>query len=294
VWLVKLLRAELGDAAAEALLEAADHAPERCLRANPLRGGMESARSALAAEGYSTQGIAGLPDALLYDGPPLERSNAFRSGIVTAQSRGSQVAGIVAAGGAVGPGSKVLDLCAAPGAKTSQLAGLLPGAAVTAVEVDEARAEALRANLARLAAHAVSVLRADALELPAGFDATFDAVLLDAPCSGLGTLGSRADLRWRRRPQDVSRLAELQARLLARAAALVKPGGALTYAVCTVTRAETLAVVEPLLAAGGWEADDLGAAWPGMAHPEAGGYLLLLPPAHGSTGFFVARLRRTA
>ena len=88
------------------------------------------------------------------------------------------------------------------------------------------------------------------------------------------------------------RLAALQARLLARAAALVKPGGALTYAVCTVTRAETLGVVQPLLTAGGWQADDLGAAWPGLAHPESGGFLLVLPPDHGSSGFFIARLRR--
>ncbi len=117
-------------------------------------------------------------------------------------------------------------------------------------------------------------------------------MLLDAPCSGLGTLGSRADLRWRRHISDVARLATLQASLLARAAALVKPGGALTYAVCTVTRAETLGVVQPLLTAGGWEADDLGAAWPGLGHPEAGGFLLVLPPEQGSSGFFIARLRR--
>lgn len=292
VWLVRLLREELGDAAAEALLEAGDSAPERCLRANPLRGGLKAAAAALHAEGFSTKGLAGLPDALLYDGPPLERSSAFRDGVVTAQSRGSQIAGMVAAGGAAGPGARVLDLCAAPGAKTSQLAGLLPGATVSAVEIDEARAGALRANLTRLGADAVDVLRADALELPPDWDASFDAVLLDAPCSGLGTLGSRADLRWRRHVSDVPRLAALQARLLARAAALVKPGGALTYAVCTVTRAETLGVVQPLLTAGGWQADDLGAAWPGLAHPEAGGFLLVLPPEHGSTGFFIARLRR--
>jgi 16S rRNA (cytosine967-C5)-methyltransferase len=291
-WLVKLLRRDLGDSAAEALLAAADQTPERCLRANPLRGGLTAARSALADEGFATKGFAGLPDALLYEGPPLERSGAFKGGLVTAQSRGSQIAGMVAAGSVTGPGARVLDLCAAPGAKTSQIAGLLPEATVVAVEVDEVRAEVLRANLARLGADAVEVVGADALELPPEWDATFDAVLLDAPCSGFGTLGSRADLRWRRSPQDVPRLAQLQARLLARAAALVKPGGALTYAVCTVTRAETLGVVEPLLAGGGWAADDLGATWPGLAHPAAGGFLLILPPEHGSAGFFVARLRR--
>ena len=121
-------------------------------------------------------------------------------------------------------------------------------------------------------------MQGDVLELPAAFDGAFDAVLLDAPCSGLGTLASRADLRWRRREADIARLAQLQRRLIRRAARCVRPGGALTYAVCTLPRAETLGVVETLLAEGGWQADDLGAAWPGLAHPAAGGYLLVLPP----------------
>ncbi len=291
-WLVKLLRAELGDGPARRLLEASNAAPERCLRANRLRGGVPAAVQALSAEGFKTRGIDGLPDALLYDGPPLERSLAFREGLVTPQSRGSQVAGIVAAGGVSEPHSAVLDLCAAPGAKTSQLASLLPGASITAVEVDEERAEDLRRNLARLGGTDVGVVCADALEAHPDWEGAFDAVLLDAPCSGLGTLASRADLRWRRHRDDVPRLSELQARLLARAAAAVKRGGALTYAVCTLTRAETLGVVEPLLAQGGWTADDLGAAWPGLAHPAAGGFLLVLPPDAGSSGFFIARLRR--
>ena len=292
LWLVKRVRADLGLEAARRLLEAGNAAPERCLRANRLRGGLPAARLAMAAEGFKTHGVDGLPDALLYEGPPLERSGVFRDGLVTPQSRGSQIAATVAAGGVAGPGAQVLDLCAAPGAKTSQLAALLPEARIIAVEVDEARAEELSANLARLGADGVNVVRADALELPADWDGTFDDVLLDAPCSGLGTLSSRADLRWRRHAGDVPRLAGLQARLLARAATTVKPGGALTYAVCTMTHAETLGVVEPLLAGGGWTADDLGGAWPGLAHPDSGGFLLVLPPGAGSTGFFVARLRR--
>ena len=293
-WVVRLLRDELGDGRAARVLVAANEAPERCLRANGLRGGRAAAADVLAAEGYHTAGTAGLPDALLYDGPPLERSRAFAGGFVTPQSRGSQIAGVVAAGSVAAPGAHLLDVCAAPGAKTSQLAALLPGARLTAVEVDEARAAGLKANLARLGADAVDVVCADALELPASWDGTFDAVLLDAPCSGLGTLASRADLRWRRRAADVARLAGVQSALLARAAALVRPGGALIYAVSTVTRAETLDVVEPLLASGGWAADDLGSVWPGLAHPKAGGFLLVLPPDMGSTGFFIARLRREA
>ena len=292
VWLVKLLRRELGDDAAERFLAAADAAPERCLRVNTLKANVPAARTALAAAGYATTRVPGLPAALVYDGPALERSAPFREGLVTPQSRGSQVAGVVAAAGA-GPGARVLDLCAAPGTKTAQLAAAAPDARVTAVDADEQRLGALRQNLDRLGAHAVDIVQSDVLELPAAFDGAFDAVLLDAPCSGLGTLASRADLRWRRRQADIARLAQLQRRLIRRAARCVRRGGVLTYAVCTLPHAETLGIVDTLLAEGGWRVDDLGAAWPGMAHPAAGGYLLVLPPAHGAGGFFVARLRRT-
>lgn len=303
VWLVRLLRRELGDARTERFLEAANAAPERCLRVNTLKADMAAARQALATAGFATSGVPGLPAALLYDGPPLERSQPFQSGLVTPQSRGSQVAAMVAAAGmpaaaaAAGRGAAgpaVLDLCAAPGTKTAQLAALWPQAHVTAVDSDEKRIAVLRDNLARLAAAGVNLVHGDVLELPAVYDRAFDVVLLDAPCSGLGTLASRADLRWQRRAADVARLAQLQRRLLRRAARCVRPGGALTYAVCTLPHAETLGVVESLLTTGEWAVDDLGVAWPGMAHPDAGGYLLALPPEHGASGFFVARLRRIA
>ncbi len=290
-WLVRLLRSELGDEAAARFLAAAAEPPERCLRVNALRGGGAAARQALAAAGYTTRGVPGLPEALLYDGPPLERSAPFREGLVTPQSQGSQVAGLVAAA-SVPSGAALLDLCAAPGTKTAQLAAALPHARLTAVDVDEVRLGRMRANLARLGATGADVRSADALDLPGSFTGAFDAVLLDAPCSGFGTLASRADLRWRRREADVARLAQLQRRLIRRAAVCVRPGGRLTYAVCTLPRAETVEVVDALLAEGGWALEDLGAAWPELRHPEAGGCLLVLPPAHGASGFFVARLRR--
>ena len=291
VWLVKLLRRELGDEATEGFLNAANAAPERCLRVNSLRGTMPKVRESLATAGYATQGLPGLPAALVYDGPPLERSLPFRGGLVTPQSRGSQVAGLVAAAGA-GPRARILDLCAAPGTKTAQLAAELHEARLTAVDLDERRLAAMRENLTRLGVADVEIVCADALELPVSYEASFDAVLLDAPCSGLGTLASRPDLRWQRREADIARLAQLQRRLLRQAARCVRPGGALTYAVCTLPRLETVDVVHSLLATGGWSTDDLGAQWPGQAHPAAGGFLQCLPPDGGGSGFFIARLRR--
>jgi 16S rRNA (cytosine967-C5)-methyltransferase len=296
-WLVGVLRRDLGDAAAGSFLEAANAAPERCLRVNTLKGDVDLARQALAAAGFGTRRVPGLPEALLYDGPSLERSLPFRDGLVTPQSRGSQIVGLVAALGAE-PSVRILDLCAAPGTKTSHLAASVAGARLTAVDVDVGRLAAMGQNLVRLGVDGVEAVRADILELGAAcdgaYESAFDVVLLDAPCSGLGTLGSRADLRWRRRWGDVGRLAALQRDLLLTAAGFVRPGGTLTYAVCTVSREETLGVVEALTSRGGWSLDDLGAVWRDMSHPAADRCLLVLPPAHGSSGFFIARVRRDA
>ena len=291
---VRLLRMELGDPAAARFFEAANVAPERCVRVNSMKGTATDAAEALAADGFSTSLVPGLPEALIYSGPALERSAPFRAGLVTPQSRGSQLTGRVAADGAAGRPSRVLDLCAAPGIKTGHLAASLPGVRITALDLDPARITALGDNLVRLGVGGVEVVQGDALELPAAYVDAFDAVLLDAPCSGLGTLGSRPDLRWRRSLSDVARMGDLQRQLIAEAGRCVRPGGALTYAVCTLPKAETLAVVDALLEGGGWSADDLGATWPEMAHPDSHSALLVLPPDHGASGFFIARLRREA
>jgi 16S rRNA (cytosine967-C5)-methyltransferase len=192
------------------------------------------------------------------------------------QSRGSQLAG-----SAVGaqPGDRILDLCAAPGGKATQLAEV--AREVVAVEKHPGRARELEENAARLGATNLSVLCADALELPADV-AGFDRVLVDAPCSGLGVLNSRPDLRWRAHP-----LPELQSALLATGLERVKPGGTVTYSVCTIHRPENDEIVD----ASGAEPDDLGSEFPEFRHPRRPEFLLTLPHVHGTAGFFVARLR---
>jgi 16S rRNA (cytosine967-C5)-methyltransferase len=198
---------------------------------------------------------------------------AVAEGRIWPQSRGSQLAGLV-----VGSqdGERVLDLCSAPGGKTSQLRG-----DVTAVELDPNRASELRANLATLGATNVTVVEADGTALPPELDG-FDRALVDAPCSGLGVLGQRPDLRWRAEP-----LPELQLALLRSAAARVKPGGTIVYSVCTINADENEAVVE----ASGLEVLPLGDEWPLYAHPRLPQFLLTLPHVHRTSGFFISRLR---
>jgi 16S rRNA (cytosine967-C5)-methyltransferase len=196
------------------------------------------------------------------------------SGRIWPQSRGSQLAGLCV--GSV-DGERVLDLCAAPGGKTGQLRG-----DVTAVEIDPGRARELRENLATMGRRDVKVVEADGTALPPEVD-DFDRALVDAPCSGLGVLAQRPDLRWRATP-----LPDLQLALLRSAAERVRPGGTIVYSVCTLNPDECEAVV----GASGLRIEPLGEEWPTFAHPSRPEFLLTLPHVHGTSGFFVARLRR--
>jgi 16S rRNA (cytosine967-C5)-methyltransferase len=207
-------------------------------------------------------------------------------GEVWPQSRGSQLAGAAVG---VEPGERVLDLCAAPGGKTTQLARL--AAEVVAVELHPGRARELSENVRRLGFSNVRVVNADALELPAELDG-FHRVLVDAPCSGLGVLAARPDLRWRAKP-----LPELQTELLRVAADRVKPGGAVLYSVCTIAKKENEDVVDAAVSdqANRLALDaSLAETWPEYEHPNRSGVLLTLPHRHRTSGFFIARLIRTA
>jgi len=200
--------------------------------------------------------------------------NLVASGRIWPQSRGSQLAGLCVDSV---DGERVLDLCAAPGGKTGQLRG-----EVTAVEIDAGRARELRDNLATMGQRDVTVVEADGTALPPGLDG-FDRALVDAPCSGLGVLAQRPDLRWRATP-----LPDLQLALLRSASERVKPGGSIVYSVCTLNPDECEAVVE----ASGLRIEPLGEEWPAFAHPSRPEFLLTLPHVHGTSGFFVARLGR--
>jgi 16S rRNA (cytosine967-C5)-methyltransferase len=213
---------------------------------------------------------------------PTDLSGAYRvervdealvaEGRIWPQSRGSQLAGLCVG---AQDGERVLDLCAAPGGKAGQLRG-----EVTAVEIDPARARELRENLTTMGRADVAVVEADGTALPPGVGG-FDRALVDAPCSGLGVLAQRPDLRWRARP-----LPELQLALLCSAAERVRPGGTIVYSVCTLNPDECEAVVD----ASGLRVLPLGEEWPAFAHPSRPEFLLTLPHVHGTSGFFVARL----
>ena len=201
------------------------------------------------------------------------------------QDRASQLVADLTGAGLV-PGGRVLDLCAAPGGKATALAAA--GASVVAADLRPARLGLVAQNADRLG-HAVALVAGDG-RAPPFRPGSFDRVLVDAPCSGLGVLRRRADARWRGGEADLADLALLQADLLVGAAALVRPGGQLVYSVCTVTEAETAGVdrrfreAEPRA-----EPEPVGRPW--RPHGDHGSGGLLLPQDLDSEGMAVFRYR---
>jgi 16S rRNA (cytosine967-C5)-methyltransferase len=258
-WVAELWWEELGPDGALALMRAQNEPPERVVRRNRRKEGK----------------VAGTPDPDLPDALHVERvdEDALHAGLIWPQSRGSQLAGLVVG---AQPGERTLDLCAAPGGKATQLEG-----EVVAVELHAGRARELEENVRRLGADNVTVVNADATKLSPELTG-FDRVLVDAPCSGLGVLAARPDLRWRAQP-----LPELQQELLRVAAERVKPGGTITYSVCTMNPEENEAVVD----ASGLRVESLATEWPRFVHPTRPEFLLTRPDLHRTSGFFIARLR---
>jgi 16S rRNA (cytosine967-C5)-methyltransferase len=258
-WVAETWWRELGREEALALMQAQNEPAETVVRRNVRKQGE----------------VEGEPDPEIPNALHVRRidEEAVEAGLIWPQSRGSQLAGLCVPSH---EGERVLDLCAAPGGKATQVAG-----EVTAVEKHPGRARQLEENRERLGAGNVHVLCADALELPPEVR-NFDHVLVDAPCSGLGVLASRPDLRWRGKP-----LPELQLALLRVAAERVRPGGTIVYSVCTINAAENEAIVDAL----GLAPEPLGREWPQFAHSGRQEFLLTLPHRHRTSGFFIARLR---
>ena len=214
---------------------------------------------------------------------------SVRSGAAAVQDEGSQLVALALAGAApVSPGERWLDLCAGPGGKAAVLRGLLPdGGQLVAAEIHPHRARLVASALG-----APGTVIADGT-VPAWPAGAFDRVLLDAPCTGLGALRRRPEVRWRRRPEDIARLRPLQERLLASALDAVRPGGLVAYVTCSPVRAETSDVVAAVLARSpGVEVMDPRPLFPGV--PDAGtpAYVQLWPHRHGTDAMFFALLRK--
>lgn len=288
VWLSRMWFEQLGAQRARSLLGAINEPAESALRVNTLVADPATVAGAL---GVGCRRDPDLPEALVLEGPfDAHGSELWSSGALMPQSRGSM---LVARALDPEPGQRILDLCAAPGAKTTHLAALQSDQGeITAVESHPGRARALERTCGRMHVSSVGVQVGDAASPPA-LPGEFDRVLVDPPCSGLGTLQARPDLRWRATESSIAELVGIQRGILAAAAGAVAPGGLLVYSTCTISRLENEAQIERFLA----DHHDFALAEPRSdlsrwQHPDVASHLMALPDVHGTDGFFIARLRR--
>jgi 16S rRNA (cytosine967-C5)-methyltransferase len=294
-WLARVWWRELGAESARAQMRAMNEPAETAFRVNTLRADPERLVAELQAAGGpvrrgSGDTILDPPEALVVEAGVGEAMRAaVADGLLIPQSRASQA---VVAVLDPGPGERVVDSCAGPGIKTTQIAARIENRGdVAAFELDPARAAQVKELCARAGVSCASVTVGDAARVDLGDG--YDRALVDPPCSDLGALASRPDARWRKSPEQVGRLAELQRTLLERAAGALRPGGIAVYATCTISADENEGVVSAVVASDpSLEVDQLGPAHPALAASGEPRALQTLPDRDGTAGFFIARLRR--
>ena len=283
-WLAACVGEALGERAGRAALLALNRRPVRTLRVNRLRAARADVLASLCAAGVDAEPSPCAPEGIrLPPGVNPVQLQVYRDGLCSLQGESSM---LIAPLLEPRPGMAILDACAAPGGKAAHIAELADDRArVTAVDLHPHRAALVRAAAARLHLTSVRVETADARSLRG----RYDAVLLDAPCSGIGTIARKPDLKWRLTPGALRELADLQAELLLALADAVRPGGLFVYSTCTLAAAENERQIERFLAA----RPDFCAAPFALSGGEVAGTARILPQSFGGDGFFVARMIRS-
>lgn len=293
-WMIKRWLEYFGSEEVNLLLEANNREAPLILRANCLRGsrqtlletflkaGLEAAATPWSPQGICVKGSAG-----------VEELPGFAEGLFQVQGEASQLVGYLLD---PKPGERILDACAAPGGKTTHLAELMKDRGeLVAVDISARGLEKLKQNVQRLNLRSIRSIHVDVLQrLKGPLAAPYDRILLDAPCSALGTLRSHPEAKWHKSEADIERLGKVQKRFLRNLAAYLKPGGILLYATCTLTREENEETVEDFLdQESGFTLQAAATYLPREAMGlTRGDYFMALPHKHDTDGFFAARLRK--
>ncbi|GIX07213.1 MAG: ribosomal RNA small subunit methyltransferase B [Candidatus Poribacteria bacterium] len=293
-WILNRWLRQYGREAMEQLCQVHNTPAPLTLRVNALRTTREEMLAELSSSGAEVRPGTLSPAAILADNlPAIEELEPFQEGKLIVQDESSQLIGFLLD---PRPGELVVDLCAAPGGKSTHLAELMNDEGrVVAVDISPFGLERLEENVRRLGLRSIEPRLGDARTLLPDLVGRADRVLVDAPCSSLGILRRHADARWQKTEGAIPELARVQREILSAAAHYVRPGGVLVYGVCTDTPEETVEVVQGFLA----ERDDFRpepvktilSTLPDDATTSEGA-LLLLPHRHGTDGFFAVRLRR--
>lgn len=276
-WIVKLFAEEFGIDATKQLLAFDNTDPPLCLRVNFLKTTRENILDALKIFGFQADASTFAPEGVICKGHgALDKFQPLRNGLCQVQDESSMTAARLLDPKA---GEFVIDACAAPGGKSTHIAELMQNRGrIVAADIYETKLKHIRQNAARLGIKIIEPLLLDARKLGDEFPAQADKILVDAPCSGLGVLRRKADLRWKKNPDELNHLPALQFEILTGAAKALKVGGSLVYSTCTIVRRENQSVVEKFLAAN--------------ENFQLVEMQTLLPHVTGTDGFFAAKMIR--
>lgn len=278
-WLYAACEAELGEEW-PVILDALNDPADVFLRANTLKNTVEELEKKLLEERIDADRVEGVPEALrLRERRNVFSSKAFHEGLFEVQDAGSQK---IAHFLEVAPGLRVIDACAGAGGKSLHLAALMKNKGrITAMDVHQWKLDELRKRAARNGADNIETRLIEDTKTIKRFHDSADRVLLDVPCSGLGVLRRNPDTKWKLKPEDLGRIRETQADILRRYSRMVKPGGKLVYATCSILPSENEKQVQAFLATAGeqWQLD---------------AEMHLRPDREGFDGFYAARLIRVS
>lgn len=295
VWLIEELTAEVGLAKAESIARSINNAPAQSARVNSAVSDIENATAQLLADGFDVQPSPVAPDGLLLNGGFVAGSQAFANGTVTLQDESAML--VAPAMKITDPIMKVLDACAAPGGKTTQIATYLDheaGGQVDAFDIHEHKVQLIRNNAERLFVRdRVFATAMDARLLGDKYEnEVFDRALIDAPCSGFGLLRRKPEIRYEKSIKDSQNLQKIQLALLDSVAPLVKVGGLLTYSTCTILRLENDDVVDAFLAKHPEYELETTFTENNLKADRDTKTLTIYPDDFNSDGFFIASLKR--
>ncbi|PLR97332.1 16S rRNA (cytosine(967)-C(5))-methyltransferase RsmB [Bacillus sp. T33-2] len=294
LWIVKRWVEQFGFDRTKEMCEINLTAPLQTARVNLTKTTRDECLALLEEEGFSVEASPIIPEAIKCLRGNLASSDAFRRGLITIQDESSMLAAYALD---VQNEERILDACAAPGGKSSHIAERLEGTGqVISLDLHEHKVRLIADNAERLGLSNIEATKMDSRKAPEHFEKeTFDRILLDAPCSGLGVMRRKPDMKYTKKESDLSQLQAIQLTLIESVSPLLKKGGTLVYSTCTVDRSENQEVVERFLQENpGFEGDEgLAARMPEAVRSLIRGYdFQLLPQDIGSDGFYIACLRK--
>ena len=291
-WMVERFIRQYGLEDAERLCDWYNQPAAMWIRTNTLKTTRAELKQILEKEGLTVSESRHTPEGLkIENAVNLHKLKSFQQGLFTVQDESSM---LVALAAEPAPGQRVLDVCSAPGGKTTHMAQLMKNkGSIYACDIHKHRLDLIAENCKRLGISNVELVQQDGTKLTKRWQEPFDVVLCDVPCSGLGVLGRRADARWAKESEDIAGLCKIQKKILEEAAQLVVPGGTLIYSTCTIAPEENQEMVKAFISEHPeYELDEtLTDCWLDVDKEETG-YVQFLPFIDDMDGFFIARMMR--